>query len=89
MQEVVEGGEVFVSCLEGFGTREGGVSGGGGEGNAVGAGKAEEKGRREGALEMEVVFAFREGVEEGVEGGFAHRGDWACSCGEDGMIWRQ
>lgn len=74
VQEVVEGAEAFVAGEEGGGGGEGGVLCGGRERDGVAGGEAEEEGGGEGAFEVDVVFAFGEGGEEGVEGGVAHSG---------------
>jgi hypothetical protein len=70
-QKVVEVGEMLVPFIEGF---CGGVVRGGGQGDVVFGGEGEKEGRGETAFKVEVVFAFWEGGEEGVEGGFAHFG---------------
>ena len=60
----------LVECGRGFIS---GVFRGGGQGDVVLSSEFEEEGWAKTAFEVEVVFAFWEVGEEGVEGGFAHR----------------
>ncbi len=68
MEEVIEGGEARVAVFEGLRRGEGRIDGGVREGDGVQGCEAEEQAGREGAFDVEVVFAFGEVVETLVEG---------------------
>jgi hypothetical protein len=67
VKEVIEGGEAFIARGEGFWGFEGGVRRRVWEGDLIDARKAEEEVRGERSLDVEVVLAFGELVEELVD----------------------
>ena len=72
-EEGVKGGKGLVGGEEGGG---GCIGGSGGEGDGISGGECEEEGGREGAFEVQVVFAFGKGDEERVEWRAAHYEGW-------------